>query len=136
MLNSAIVMDGLDTLISRSVLARFVPVAYSKLAQDYDEVRGNVDLDRDFWFARLVETGRLRPGDRILDLGAGTGRFSTLASELGRTVAFDRSLEMLSKARGKGPFQIVRGDAHAMPFRRDAFDVVLVVMVLHQLRDL
>ncbi len=113
-----------------------MPVDYSRLAQDYDQVRGSEDLDRDFWFAGLVETGRIRKGERILDLGAGTGRFSRLASGLGETVAVDLSLDMLSKARGKGPFAIVRGDAHALPFRRDAFDVALAVMVLHQLRDM
>lgn len=136
MLNSAIVMSTLDTLISRAVLARFVPVDYSRLAQDYDQVRGNADLDRDFWFAGLVETGRIHAGERILDLGAGTGRFAVLASQLGPTVAFDLSLDMISKARGKGLFTIVRGDAHALPFRRDSFDVAFAVMVVHQLRDL
>ncbi len=105
------------------------------MAQDYDDVRGNADLDRDFWFAGLVETGRIQAGERILDLGAGTGRFSYLASALGPTVAVDRSPEMLSKARGKGPFAMVRGDAHALPFRPDAFDVALMVMVIHQLGD-
>lgn len=106
------------------------------MAQDYDAVRGNADLDRDFWFPGLVEVGHLERGDRILDLGAGTGRFSQLASELGETVAFDLSWEMLSRARGKASFAIVRGHAEALPFRHDAFDATLAVMVIHQLRVL
>ena len=105
------------------------------MAADYDAVRGNAALDRDFWFAGLVEAGRLRAGERVLDLGAGTGRFSQLAAETAEVIAVDLSLDMLAQARGKGPFGLVRANAHALPFRGDAFDLTLLVMVLHQLAD-
>ena len=110
-------------------------VDYSRLAADYDAVRGSEDVDRAFWFAGLVDLGRLKKGERILDLGAGTGRFARFAAELGSTVAVDRSGDMLAQAKGKGPFERVRADAHALPFRRDAFDAALLVMVVHQLAD-
>ena len=110
-------------------------VDYARLAADYDAVRGSEALDREYWFAALSDVGRLRRGDRILDLGAGTGRFSRLAAEVGSVVAADLSLDMLSRARGKGAFALLRADARALPFRRDAFDVTLLVMVLHQLAD-
>jgi SAM-dependent methyltransferase len=129
------VMDALDTMISRPVLPRCVPVDYAKLAADYDAVRGSEAMDRDYWFAGLASLGSVSPGDRILDLGAGTGRFSRFAAEVGSVVAADVSLDMLSRARDKGGFPRVRADAHALPFRRDAFDVTLLVMVLHQLAD-
>ena len=108
---------------------------YTRLAADYDAVRGSEAADREFWYAGLVEVGRLRRGDRILDLGAGTGRFSRLASDHGRVVAFDRSWDMLRRARDKGSFPLVRGDAHTLPFRADTFDLTLLVMVVHQLAD-
>jgi len=129
------VMVDPDTMISRAVLPRFVPVDYAKLAADYDAVRGSETMDREYWFAGLAALGRLRRGDRILDLGAGTGRFSRLAAEVGSVVAADASLDMMSRARDKGSFPLVRADAHRLPFRRDAFDVTLLVMVLHQLPD-
>ncbi len=113
-----------------------MPVDYAKLAADYDAVRGSATLDRAYWFAGLVSVGGIRSGDRILDLGAGTGRFSRLAAEMGSVVAADLSLDMLARARDKGSFPRVRADAHALPFRREAFDVTLLVMVLHQLADL
>lgn len=113
-----------------------MPVDYARLAPDYDAVRGSGALDRDYWFAGLREVGRLHPGDRILDLGAGTGRFSQYAAEIGAVVAADVSVDMLARAHGKGPFDRVRADAHSLPFRRDAFDATLLVMVLHQLADM
>lgn len=112
-----------------------MPVDYARLAADYDAVRGSDPIDREYWFTGLASAGRLQPGDRILDLGAGTGRFSRLAAEVGTVVAADVSLDMLSRARGKGTFPLVRADAHGLPFRPDAFDVTLLVMVLHQLAD-
>ena len=112
-----------------------MPVDYSRLAADYDAVRGSDAFDRAYWFAGLADVGHLRRGDRILDLGAGTGRFSRLAAEAGPTVAVDPSTDMLTRARGKGPFALVRADAHRLPFRDDAFDLTLIVMVLHQLAD-
>ena len=113
-----------------------MPVDYAKLAPDYDAVRGSETLDREYWFDGLREVGQIRHGDRILDLGAGTGRFSKLAAEVGTVVAADRSLDMLERARGKGPFSRVRADALSLPFRPDAFDATLLVMVVHQLPDL
>lgn len=112
-----------------------MPVDYAKLAPDYDAVRGSDALDRDYWFAGLVQVGRLRRGDRMLDLGAGTGRFSKYAAELGAVVAADVSLDMLSRARGKAELDLVRADAEALPFTKDAFDAAFLVMVLHQLAD-
>ncbi len=110
-------------------------IDYSRRAVDYDHTRADEIVDRSFWLRGLVEVGRIRPGERILDLGAGTGRFAKLLSEANRVVALDPSWEMLRIARGKGPFECARGDAHRLPFRADAFDVTVVVMVLHHLAD-
>ena len=111
-------------------------VDYSRLAAEYDRGRADDALDRDYWLRGLREVGRIRPGQRVLDLGAGTGRFSRLFSETNDVVAVDPSREMLGLARGKGPFGMVRGDAHRLPFRVDSFDTTILVMVLHHLADL
>ncbi len=111
-------------------------VDYSRLAAEYDRGRADDALDRDYWLRGLREVGRIRPGQRVLDLGAGTGRFSRLFSETNDVVAVDPSWEMLGVARGKGAFGMVRGDAHRLPFRVDSFDMTILVMVLHHLADL
>lgn len=105
------------------------------MARDYDAVRADDAVDRTFWLPALVEVGALGPGDRIVDIGAGTGRFARLLAETARVVAVDRSREMIAEARERRTANFVRGDAHALPFRRDAFDVAILVMVLHQLAD-
>src|SRR3989442_7449399 len=64
-------------------------------------------MDREFWLRGLVEVGRLRDGERVLDLGAGTGRFAQLLSTTNRVVALDSSDAMLRIAREKGPFECV-----------------------------
>ncbi len=105
------------------------------MAKDYDVVRADEAVDRRFWLAALVEVGRITPGEQVLDVGAGTGRFSRLVAESAHVVAVDLSPAMLDQARAKGTPNLIQGDAHALPFRRDAFDVTLLVMVLHQLAD-
>jgi SAM-dependent methyltransferase len=112
-----------------------VPVDYSRVAADYDAIRGSAHLDRTYWLPALVEAGSLRPAERILDLGAGTGRFSALVAEFARVVAADISLPMLAKAQPKGGFAVVRADAASLPFPSDTFDAALLVMVVHQLPD-
>jgi len=112
-----------------------VAVDYSRHAADYDRVRADEAMDREFWLHGLVEVGRLRDGERVLDLGAGTGRFAQLLSTTNRVVAFDSSDAMLRIARAKGPFECVEGDGHRLPFRANTFDLAMVVMVLHHLGD-
>lgn len=81
----------------------------------------------------LVELAALCPGERVLDLGCGTGNAAVLAARAGATVTgLDPAPRLLDVARGRlsaerldGTFVI--GDAHALPFEDGAFDVVLSV---------
>ena len=70
-----------------------------------------------------------------MDFGAGTGRFAALLAATNPVVALDASREMLEVARTKAAFSCVQGDGHRLPFIADAFDIAVVVMVLHQLAD-
>lgn len=80
----------------------------------------------------LVDLLAARPGERILDLGCGTG---TLTAEIekggARVVGVDRSPDMIAEARAKFPaipFEL--GDARELPFVRE-FDAVFSNAVLH-----
>ena len=80
----------------------------------------------------IVDSGSV---DRVLDLGAGTGRFSSdLAITLGaNVVALDPAAKMLRHRPQGIPGVLAR--AEALPLATHAFDVVFVSMVLHHLAD-
>ncbi len=85
----------------------------------------------------LVEAARLRPGVRALELGCGTGVFTTLARTSGADItAIDLSRDLLDLARFKSPGATVRfivGNIEAMPFREGVFDAIYGSSVLHHL---
>jgi len=112
-----------------------VAVDYSRRAAEYDQVRADETTDREFWLRGLVEVAGLRNQERVLDVGAGTGRFAKLLCDTNPVVALDSETAMLKIARTKGPFERVRGDGRRLPFRADTFDLAMIVMVLHHLGD-
>jgi len=74
--------------------------------------------------------------DSILDVGTGTGRFAKPLSDRGLPiVGVDISTSMMDKARKKGLRDLVRGDAHHLPFLDHSFDAVISVLLLHLVRD-
>ena len=92
------------------------------------------------WGQRVI--ARLRPsaGERILDLGCGTGRLTgeirrAVPDGPPRVVGLDRSRAMLTVARtAKGPVPFVQADGAALPFRA-AFDAVFSAATLHWIHD-
>ncbi|HWS27266.1 MAG TPA: methyltransferase domain-containing protein [Xanthomonadales bacterium] len=75
-------------------------------------------------------------GQRVLDIGTGDGQYAIHAALRGAQVtAVDSSQEMLEAARQRADEQGVHlvlqlGNVSKLPFRDDAFDVVLAVTVL------
>ncbi len=99
------------------------------------------------WGERVIERLAPRRGERILDLGCGTGRLTgQLAARPDVTViGFDRSAAMLREAAGRRgdpaagdtaatAVRYVRGDAAALPFT-DAFHAVFSNATLHWVPD-
>jgi SAM-dependent methyltransferase len=79
----------------------------------------------------LVEAIGVDPGDRVLDVAAGTGNAAIPAARTGATVvASDLVPELLERGRTLAAEQGVElewreADAHAMPFSDNEFDVVM-----------
>ncbi|MHB8505689.1 MAG: class I SAM-dependent methyltransferase [Acidimicrobiales bacterium] len=72
-------------------------------------------------------------GDRVLDVGCGNGRHLTAMRSLGvDAVGCDLSLGMLARGDDRA---VVAADAVALPFRADAFDVVLAPHMLYHVAD-
>jgi demethylmenaquinone methyltransferase/2-methoxy-6-polyprenyl-1,4-benzoquinol methylase len=119
-----------------------------EVAAMFDAIAGRYDLLNDILSAGQVRLWRravaritgARPGDRVLDLAAGTGTSSLSFTATGADcVACDFSLGMLRVGRsrpGNGPVSgpaedrgrlgYVAGDALRLPFRDSAFDAVTI----------
>ncbi len=81
----------------------------------------------------LVEYAQLKPGMRVLDLASGTGEPAiSLAMRVGgqgQVTALDLSADLLAISKGRAEergldnFSTQQGDAHALPFADDSFDL-------------
>ena len=89
-----------------------------------------------------LRLARIAPGERVLDVGCGTGSLTIAAARRvgseGRVVGVDPSVEMIGRAQAKArgrhlPVEFIATAGEALPFPDDSFDVVTVSLVLHQL---
>jgi trans-aconitate methyltransferase len=85
--------------------------------------------------AALLDLLAPRPGERVLDLGCGTGHLTAAVAATGASViGLDNSEEMLARARSAHPnLEFVFGDARDFSFA-EPFDAVLSNAVLHWVR--
>lgn len=76
----------------------------------------------------------LRPGDKVLELGCGSGGVTRLLAARGVDIlAVDGSAAMLARARQRAPAaRFARGLLQDLDLR-EAFDAVIVAFVLHEL---
>jgi demethylmenaquinone methyltransferase / 2-methoxy-6-polyprenyl-1,4-benzoquinol methylase len=124
------------------------------VAAMFDAIAGRYDLLNDILSAGQVRLWRravariigARPGERVLDLAAGTGTSSLTFTATGADcVACDFSLGMLraGKSRigagprgtGRGRLGFVAGDALRLPFRDGAFDAATISFGLRNVAD-
>jgi trans-aconitate methyltransferase len=86
--------------------------------------------------AGLVDQLEVKPGERILDVGCGTGTLTEKIASLGATVVgTDRSPEMVEQARDKFPslhFEVM--DARELRFA-EPFDAVFSNATLHWIKE-
>ncbi len=83
------------------------------------------------WLRRWVPLG---PGQLILDIGAGDGRFALWGRERGaRIVALDPAPFFADRAVAE--LDLTLGDARALPFPHDAFDAVYSIDVMEHLDE-
>ena len=89
--------------------------------------------------------GRLAPGERVLDLGAGAGTDSLVAAQMvghtGSVTGIDMTTAMLAKARaaaaemGATKVDFVEAEAEQLPFADESFDVVISNGVIDLIPD-
>ncbi|WFE25388.1 demethylmenaquinone methyltransferase [Solwaraspora sp. WMMD791] len=117
----------------------------AEVAAMFDGVAGRYDLTNTVisfgqdrrWRRATRAAAELRPGDKVLDVGAGTG---VSTAELGRdgvwAVGSDISLGMLRAGRRARPqVPLIAGDALALPFPDATFDAVTISFALRNVVD-
>ncbi len=76
----------------------------------------------------------IQPGDKVLEIGCGTGHFSSYFEELGAQVTgLDTSPEMLRVAKerhGNLKINFEAGDAYRLPFPDNSFNLVAMITTL------
>jgi demethylmenaquinone methyltransferase/2-methoxy-6-polyprenyl-1,4-benzoquinol methylase len=118
---------------------RDVAELFDAIVPRYDALNRALSLGLDQrWRRAAVRAAGLRPGERALDLGCGTGDLAVLLSARADVVGLDLSRAMLRAARVKagGAVRLVQGSAMHLPFGDASFDAVASAFVLRNLRDL
>lgn len=119
---------------------------FSNIADSYDSFNllSSFGIDR-HWRSRAVELSRLKRGERVLDLCAGTGDLSVAYAKTGvpaEVVGTDFVPEMLAvaerkigKVSGRVLLSFSQADAQDLPFEDRSFDVISVAFGVRNLPD-
>lgn len=85
----------------------------------------------------VVEFSRVESGATVMEIGAGTGNFLALFSDVAaRLIAVDVTDEMLRTARESFPeMDLVLGDGARLPFASRSVDLVSCAQMLHHIHE-
>jgi ubiquinone/menaquinone biosynthesis C-methylase UbiE len=114
------------------------PFENPQIAQRYEDWYAGRGRKADVCEQRLLRNllGGFHDIQSAVDIGAGTGHFTRFFSVCDlNAVGLDSSNAMLTEAKRLGPEHYVVGDAGALPFPDQCFDVVALVATLEFLPD-
>ena len=116
---------------------RWNRVIYRLWAPIYDATVGHIFQPGRRQALRLLD---LKPGERVLLVGVGTGADLPLLPEGVEAVGLDLSPEMLARARSRlplpgRPVALIRGDAQAPLVESGSFDAVILNLILSVIPD-
>jgi len=115
-----------------------VAAMFDGVAERYDVTNDVLSLGQTrLWRRAVARAVDARPGQRVLDLAAGTGTSAVPFAAAGaHVVACDFSLGMLRVGRRMHPrLPFAAGDALRLPFADGAFDVVTMSFGLRNVAD-
>ncbi|SER16249.1 demethylmenaquinone methyltransferase [Microlunatus flavus] len=115
-----------------------VATMFDHVAERYDLANDVLSLGQDrAWRRAVLEAVGARPGERVLDLAAGTGTSSEPFAAAGATVVpTDLSLGMLRVGKQRRPaLSFVAADALQLPYADASFDAVTISFGLRNVED-
>ncbi len=134
-----------DEWLDRRVVRADLEKSPGDVAAMFDEVAERYDVTNDVlalgqtrrWRAAVVRAVDPQPGERVLDLAAGTGTSSVPFAAAGATVVpVDFSLGMLRVGRRRHPgLPFVAGDGMRLPFADGVFDAATISFGLRNIHD-
>ena len=129
---------GTRALSVIAVENHFVERVYEKLASSYDLFFGpTLHPGR----LQAIERMNIQPGERVLEVGVGTGINLSLYPREADVTGIDFSSSMLEKARERAarpdaaPVRLLQMDAAAMRFADDSFDIVYAPYLISVVPD-
>jgi len=119
---------------------------WNRVAPAWEKWDRRLDENMAFVNHRLIADARLRPGQRVLDLGSGTGYPALLAAQAvggsGRVLGLDLAEQMLHAARRKAErlglanVRFQTADVTTLPFEAASYDAVISRFCLMFLPDI
>ena len=129
---------GMGTRASLEKGRSEVAAMFDRVAERYDLANDVLSLGQDrAWRKLVLEAVDPRPGDRVLDLAAGTGTSSEPFAAAGAfVVPTDISLGMLVVGKRRSPWlPFVAGDGLQLPYADGSFDAVTISFGLRNVSD-
>jgi demethylmenaquinone methyltransferase/2-methoxy-6-polyprenyl-1,4-benzoquinol methylase len=117
---------------------REVAGMFDGVARRYDLTNDVLSLGQDrIWRVATRKAVGARPGERVLDLAAGTGTSSEEYADAGiDVVPCDFSTGMMGVGKRRRPdLPFIAGDATALPFADETFDAVTISFGLRNVAD-
>jgi len=120
---------------------------FQSVAPNYDLMNDLMSLGMHrLWKRFTIQQAAIKPGQRILDVAAGTGdlskAFAKLAGPTGQVVMTDINEAMLNTGRDRlmdagmlGNIEFILADAENLPFPSNDFDLVTIAFGLRNVTD-
>ncbi|PSV24835.1 MULTISPECIES: bifunctional demethylmenaquinone methyltransferase/2-methoxy-6-polyprenyl-1,4-benzoquinol methylase UbiE [unclassified Photobacterium] len=133
--------------VAKEEKATMVAEVFHSVAAKYDIMNDLMSMGiHRVWKRFTIDCSGVRKGQRVLDLGGGTGdltaKFSRIVGETGQVILADINNSMLNVGRSKlrdsgivGNVGYVQANAEELPFPDDYFDCITISFCLRNVTD-